>query len=120
MLSIARSELTKRSIWPRQSGLLYVSAEDPIMRGVYANMVSYGIILGSIYSTIFCPRLGSEKWQLVCYMSIQTALVGAMSTAGRNKHQAIALVLLINTVNMPMSVLNFAKVTLDLKNQMDM
>lgn len=90
------------------------------MRGVYANMVSYGTIMGAVWAAVLCPRLGSEKWQLVVYMTIQTSLVGAMASAGRNKNQAIALVVLITTVNIPMSVLNFAKVSLDLKNQGDM
>lgn len=29
-------------IWPRQSGLLFVPAEDTIMRGVYANIPPLG------------------------------------------------------------------------------
>jgi len=29
-------------LWPRQSGLLFASAEQPILRGVYANLTIWG------------------------------------------------------------------------------
>jgi hypothetical protein len=90
------------------------------LRGIWANIPNCGIILGGVYSAIFVPRLGSEKWQLVSYMTIQTAVVGAMASSGRNKAQAIVLVVITLTVNIPMSVLNFAMVSLGLENQMDM
>jgi hypothetical protein len=107
-------------IWPRQSAVLYVPKNNIILRGVWANIPNCGIILGGVYSAIFVPHLGSEKWQLVSYMTIQTAVVGAMSSAGRNKVQAIILVVITLTVNMPMSVINFAMVSLGLENQVDM
>lgn len=28
-------------LWPRQSALLFVPADDPIMRGVYANLTAF-------------------------------------------------------------------------------
>lgn len=36
-------------IWPRQSALLWVPANDLIVRGVYANMVSFGTMLAGWY-----------------------------------------------------------------------
>lgn len=53
-------------------------------------------------------------------MTIQTAVVGAMASAGRDKVQAIILVVITLWVNIPMSVLNFAMVSLGLENQVDM
>jgi hypothetical protein len=90
------------------------------MRGVYANMVNFGIIIGGWYSALIVPRIGYEKWQLVAYMTIQTAVVGSMASVGRDKAQAIALVIIALWVNIPMSVLNFAMVSLGLQNQEDM
>jgi hypothetical protein len=29
-------------LWPRQSGLLFASVEQPILRGVYANLTIWG------------------------------------------------------------------------------
>lgn len=90
------------------------------MRGVYANMVSYGVILGSCWAAASCSRFGSEKWQLVAYMTIQTAIIGAMSSVGRNKTQAIVLILLFGCANQPISVLNFGMISLHLEDQADM
>lgn len=90
------------------------------MRGVYANMGYFGIIIGGWWSALVVPRIGHERWQLVAYMTIQTAIVGTMASTGRSKGQAIALVIITLWVNIPMSVLNFAMVSLGLKNQEDM
>ena len=75
---------------------------------------------GSWYAALVAPRIGHEKWQLVAYMTIQTAMVGAMASDGRNKAQAIVLVLITQIVNIPMTVVNFGMVSLGLKNQVDM
>lgn len=90
------------------------------MRGIWANIPNCGTILGGWYCALFVPRLGSEKWQLVVYMSIQTAVVGAMASAGRDKVEAIILVVITLWVNMPMALLNFAMVSLGLEDQADM
>ncbi len=108
------------SLWPRQSSLLYVSADDIIRRGLYANMPYFGIIIGGWWSALVVPRIGHEKWQLVAYMTIQTAIIGSMASAGRNQTQAIILVIIALWVNIPMSVLNFAMVSLGLQSQEDM
>jgi hypothetical protein len=58
-------------------------------------MVSFGTIMGDWYACLIVPGLPiNEKWQLVMYITIQTALVDAMASDGRNKVQAILLVLL--------------------------
>lgn len=53
-------------------------------------------------------------------MTIQTAVIGSMASAGRNKGEAITLLIIALWVNIPMSVLNFAMVSLGLENQEDM
>ncbi|OQV10594.1 hypothetical protein CLAIMM_14571 [Cladophialophora immunda] len=106
-------------IWPRQSALLYVPPDNIILRGIWANIPNCGTILGGWWSALVVPRLGSEKWQLVGYITVQTAVVGAMASAGRDKVEAIILVVITLWVNIPMSVLNFAMVSLGLQNQVD-
>ena len=77
--------------------------------------------MGDWYTAIFVPRIPlSEKWQLVLYITIQTALVGAMASDGTNKPQAILLVLLASLVNIPNTVINWAMVSLGLQDQVDM
>lgn len=55
-------------LWPRQSGLLFVPANKPIIAGVYANMVSFGTILAGLVTAVFCQRIGHERWQQVTFM----------------------------------------------------
>ena len=83
-------------------------------------MPQFGIMIGGVWLFLVVPRIGHEKWQLVAYMTIQTAVVGAQASAGRNKVQALILVIITLWVNQPMSGINFAMVSLGLKNQVDM
>lgn len=77
--------------------------------------------MGDWYTAIFVPRLPiSEKWQLVMYITIQMSLVAAMASDGRNKVQAIILVLLASLVNIPNTVINWVMVSLGLEDQVDM
>ena len=55
-------------LWPRQSGLLFVPAGDPIMAGVYANMVSFGTICAGLITIFFSSKVGHERWQQVGFM----------------------------------------------------
>ena len=107
-------------IWPRQSGLLWVPANKPIIRGVYATMVSFGTIIAGWYCVALMPWIKHEKWQLVGCIVIQTALIGSLASVGINdKAQAIATVILVATVNLPPSPLSFGMVSLHLKDQTD-
>lgn len=55
-------------LWPRQSGLLFVPVNRPIMAGVYANLVSFGTITAGFIVMVFCHRVGHERWQQVGFM----------------------------------------------------
>lgn len=107
-------------IWPRQSGLLWVPQDQPIIRGVYANMISFGTIIAGWYCVSLMPWLKHEKWQLVGCIVIQTALIGSLASVGlADKGQAIATVILVGSVNLPPSPLSFGMVSLHLKDQTD-
>ncbi|KAH7162096.1 fungal trichothecene efflux pump [Dactylonectria estremocensis] len=107
-------------IWPRQSGLLWVPADRPIIRGVYASMVSFGTIIAGWYCVSLMPWLKHEKWQLVACITIQTALIGSLASVGlADKAQAIATVISVSSVNLPPSPLSFGMVSLHLKDQTD-
>lgn len=43
-------------LWPRQSALLYVPANEPILRGVYANLTLMGT-WGELYQIILISIL---------------------------------------------------------------
>ena len=55
-------------LWPRESGLLYVPPDRPIIAGVYANMVSFGTLCAGLITIFFCYRIGHERWQQVGFM----------------------------------------------------
>lgn len=107
-------------IWPRQSGLLWVPEDKPIIRGVYANMISFGTMIAGWYCVGLMPWLKHEKWQLVGCITIQTALIGSLASVGlQDKAQAIATVILVASVNLPPSPLSFGMVSLHLTDQTD-
>jgi uncharacterized membrane protein len=107
-------------IWPRQSGLMWVPADQPIIRGVYANMVSFGSMLAGWYCVSLMPWLKHEKWQLVGCIVIQTALIGSLASVGPlDKAQAIGTVIAVATVNLPPSPISFGMVSLHLDDQTD-
>ncbi|KAF7564013.1 hypothetical protein G7046_g157 [Stylonectria norvegica] len=107
-------------IWPRQSGLLWVPVDKPIIRGVYATMVSFGTIIAGWYCVGLMPWIKHEKWQLVGCIVIQTALIGSLSSVGlKDKAQAIGTVIAVSSVNLPPSPLSFGMVSLHLENQQD-
>ncbi|KAJ3536020.1 hypothetical protein NM208_g6897 [Fusarium decemcellulare] len=107
-------------IWPRQSGLLWAPADQIIIRGVYASLVSFGTIVSGWYCISLMPWIKHEKWQLVGCIAIQVALVGSMSSVGINdKAQAIGTVIAVAAVNNPPSPLSFGMVSLHLQDQTD-
>ncbi|KAF2640031.1 MFS general substrate transporter [Massarina eburnea CBS 473.64] len=65
------------TLWPRLSQLLYAS--DEISKGLYAEVLPLGSIIGGIIVT-FSRYIGHQRWQVFFAVTLQTACVGAMST----------------------------------------
>ncbi|KAJ9621393.1 uncharacterized protein PV06_04796 [Exophiala oligosperma] len=107
-------------IWPRESALLFVPADKPIIRGIYANITTLATWVSLISVWVFCARFGHEKWQIFGFICCQTAFVGALSTVGiDDKAKAIALVFLMSCfINQPLYML-FSMVSLNLEDQAD-
>lgn len=108
-------------LWPRQASQLFAPADDPILRGVYSNIFAFGTIAASSIILTLVAHLGWERWQMVAYLAIQTALIGSMSTVGVDDlAQAIATIMLISMLVAPVNFLAFGVSSLALKDQRDM
>ena len=95
-------------------------ADQPIIRGVYANLISFGTIIAGWYCVGIMPWIKNERWQLVAMMLIQTSLIGSLASVGvDDKAQAIATVVAVAAVNLPPSPLSFGMVGLHLERQAD-
>ncbi|KIV81575.1 hypothetical protein, variant [Exophiala sideris] len=107
-------------IWPRESALLFVPADKPIIRGIYANLTTLATWVSLISVWVFCARFGHEKWQIFGCICCQAAFVGALSTVTiDDKAKVIALVFLMSCfINQPLYML-FNMVSLNLENQAD-
>jgi hypothetical protein len=82
------------TLWPRLSQLLY--ATDEISKGLYSEVLPLGTILGGIW-IMFSKRIGHQRWQIFGAIAVQTACVGAMSTASITKPiQSIILTVIIS------------------------
>ncbi|KAF2269119.1 MFS general substrate transporter [Lojkania enalia] len=66
------------TLWPRLSQLLYAS--DEISKGLYSEVLPLGSIIGGIV-VAFSKKIGHQRWQVTLAVALQTACVGAMSTA---------------------------------------
>jgi hypothetical protein len=66
------------TLWPRLSQLLYAS--DEISKGLYAEVLPLGSVIGGIV-VAFSKKIGHQRWQVMGAVALQTACVGAMSTA---------------------------------------
>lgn len=83
------------TLWPRLSQLLYAS--DEISKGLYALVLPLGTIIGGIIVS-FSKYIGHQRWQVLFAVALQTACVGAMSTATiSNPVQSIILTCIIST-----------------------
>lgn len=108
-------------IWPQQSTLLFIPADKTIIRGVYASLANYGVVLAGYYCVLVMYRIKHEKTQIIVLLCVVTALLGSMSTVGvHDKGQAIATVILIQAANLPVNPLSFGMVGLHLTDQTDM
>ncbi|PSN64768.1 MFS general substrate transporter [Corynespora cassiicola Philippines] len=66
------------TLWNRLSQLLY--AGDEVSKGLYAEVLPLGTIVGGIV-VAFSKVIGHQRWQVFVAVALQTACVGAMSTA---------------------------------------
>ncbi|KAF2397466.1 MFS general substrate transporter [Trichodelitschia bisporula] len=66
------------TLWNRLSQLLYTT--DEISKGLYGEVLPLGTILGGLWVT-FSKKIGHQRWQVFGAIALQTASVGAMSTA---------------------------------------
>ncbi|KAF2118292.1 fungal trichothecene efflux pump [Lophiotrema nucula] len=104
-------------LWPRQSQLLY-TGPDPIVKGLYAEIIPLGSVTSGLLLVFVCSRIGYERWQLVFFMCAETALIGSLSTLGLGDHaQALAtLVFLSISVSAP-QLMSFAIISLGLGDE---
>ncbi|KAM5343822.1 hypothetical protein ACJ41O_012359 [Fusarium nematophilum] len=108
-------------LWPRQSQALFIPEGDIIMRGVYAIIFSCGTWFAGILVVFVCSRLHHEKWQLVGFTIVQTALIGSMASVGaEDKAQAIATVVLAATCITPPQLVSFTMLSFGLEDQRDL
>ncbi|CRK31006.1 hypothetical protein BN1723_003740 [Verticillium longisporum] len=108
-------------LWPRQSQAFFVPEGDIIMRGVYATIFSCGTWTAGLVVVFICSRLHHEKWQLVTFTIVQTALIGSMASVGANDEaQAIVTVVLAATTITPPQLLSFTMLSFGLEDQRDL
>ncbi|KXJ94799.1 fungal trichothecene efflux pump [Microdochium bolleyi] len=108
-------------LWPRQSQAFFVPQNDIIMKGVYAIIFSCGTWTAGLITVFICSRLHHEKWQLVGFTVVQTALIASMASVGSgDKAQAIATVVLAATTITPPQLLSFTMLSFGLESQEDL
>jgi sugar phosphate permease len=106
-------------LWPRQSGILF-SGPSPISKGLYAEAIPLGTIIASLIVVTICARVGYERWQLVAFMAIETALIGSLASVGVNdKAQAICTIIFLSATVTPPQLLSFTMLSLGIEKQED-
>ncbi|OAA54358.1 Fungal trichothecene efflux pump [Niveomyces insectorum RCEF 264] len=109
------------SLWPRVSSLLFIPANNTIMRGVYAEITSFSTIMSAIYGMAIMPWVGHERWQLVALTAGQTIFLGAVSSLSlTSKARTIAFTLIAGSCSTSSSMLTFGTIGLFLDDQADM
>jgi hypothetical protein len=66
------------TLWNRLSQLLY--AGDEVSKGLYGEVLPLGTVIGGIV-VAFSKKIGHQRWQVFAAIALQTACVGALSTA---------------------------------------
>ncbi|KAF5511964.1 Trichothecene efflux pump TRI12 [Colletotrichum aenigma] len=108
-------------LWPRQSQAFFVGPEETILRGVYATVFSCGTWTAGLITVFICSRLHHEKWQLVGFTVVQTALIGSMASVGSNdRAQAIVTVVITAITITPPQLLSFTMLSFGLEDQNDL
>ncbi|OAA59713.1 Fungal trichothecene efflux pump [Niveomyces insectorum RCEF 264] len=109
-------------LWPRQSQLFFIKPDTPVvMKGVWSIIFSCGTWVAGLLTVFVCSRLHHEKWQLIGFTVIQTALIGSMASVGAtDKAQAIATVVITAITITPPQLLSFTMLSFGLKDQNDL
>ncbi|KAF2663016.1 MFS general substrate transporter [Lophiostoma macrostomum CBS 122681] len=104
-------------IWPRQSQLFF-TGPDPIIRGLYAELIPLGSVTSGLILAFVCSRIGFERWQLVFLMTMETALIGSLASVGvTDRIQAmVTIVFLSISVSLP-QLMSFAMISLGLGDE---
>lgn len=77
--------------------------------------------VAGLITCFICSRLHHEKWQLVGFTILQTALIGSMaSVTADTKTQAIVTVVLAATTITPPQLLSFTMLSFGLEDQSDL
>ncbi|CAK7198047.1 hypothetical protein SEUCBS139899_000705 [Sporothrix eucalyptigena] len=109
-------------LWPRQSQAFFISATTPVvMKGVWAIIFSCGTWTAGLITVFICSRLHHEKWQLVAFTVVQTALIGSMASVGSDDEtQAIVTVVITAATITPPQLLSFTMLSFGLTDQADL
>jgi hypothetical protein len=108
-------------IWPRLSALVFVPADDIIMRGLYANITNFSTTLAGLYGACVMPWVNNERWQLVSLATVQTIFVGALASLDLDsKARTITFLMLAGCASTSTSILTFGTISLGLDDQADM
>ncbi len=109
-------------LWPRQSQAFFIKADTPVvMKGVWAIIFSCGTWTAGLLTVFVCSRLHHEKWQLVVFTVVQTALIGSMASVGADDEvQAIVTVVITAITITPPQLLSFTMLSFGLDDQADL
>lgn len=78
-------------------------------------------MLAAILVVCIVPHCGHERWQLVTFLVIETAMIGSMASVGvQDKAQAIATIIIVATSVTPPQYLAYGMISLALESQTDM
>ena len=69
---------------------------------------------------LICSRVGHERWQIVTFMCLQTALIGSLASVGlKDKAQAIVTIIFGSATVTPPQLVSFTMLSLNLEDQND-
>lgn len=92
----------------------------PIPEGSH-HLLTADVVAAGLVVVFICSRLHHEKWQLIGFTVIQTALIGSMASVGaEDEAQAIVTVVLAATTITPPQLLSFTMLSFGLDDQADL
>ncbi|KAF2667141.1 MFS general substrate transporter [Microthyrium microscopicum] len=94
---------SQATLWPRMSQLVYATTD--IQKGLYGEALSLGTIFGGII-IMFSKKIGHQRWQVFFSIALQTACIGAMSTASVENHAKSIILSVIISMCTSLVILN--------------